>query len=208
MPEIIRGIDQDTIEWMSLRLASVGSTAINKIAPGKDGYDSMLYILAGEYLSHTKAEPTKFKYADRGHIYEPAAREEYKIIKDVDVEQIAMVKGDKPHTHTSTDGLVGTSGVLEIKTRTPAEWLKLAEGKLYPIADRRQCQWDLHIYQNVWVDYVNYCPELHKAGKRYILIDRITRDNGMIGTLETAADKFIKAMLELAAKYKAKRSNS
>ena len=202
MPEIIRGIDQNTPEWMQLRLASVGSTAINKIAPQGDPYKNLIYIFAGEYLTGTKAESTKFKYADRGHEFEPAAREEYKIIKDVDVEQITMVKGDKPHTHTSTDGIIKDDGIFEAKVRTPAEWLKLAEGKLPPIGDRRQCQWDLYICSDrLYVDYVNYCPELHKSGKEFILIDRIMRDNKMISELASISDKFLKEMLEKAAKH-------
>ena len=203
MPEIIRGIAQNTDEWMLLRLASVSSTAINKIAPQGDPYKNLIYTFAGEYLTGTKAESTKFKYADRGHEYEPTAREEYKIIKDVDVEQITMVKGDQPHTHTSTDGIVEKDGIFEAKTRTPAEWLKLAEGKLSPMSDRRQCQWDLYIcHDRIWVDYVNYCPELHQKGKRYILIERITRNEKMISELKTVADKFIKEMQKLANKYK------
>jgi len=201
--EIIRGIDQNTDEWMSLRLASVGSTAINKIAPQADAYKNLVYTFAGEYLSKTKAESTSFRYASRGHEFEPIAREEYKIIKDVDVELITMVKGDKPHQHTSTDGIIGTDGILEVKTRTPAEWLKLAEGKMHPIADRRQYWWDLYIcHDRKWVDYCNYCPELHQAGRDYILIDRITRDYKMISELKHVADKFINEMLALANKYR------
>jgi len=202
MPEIIRGIDQNTDEWMTLRAASVGSTAINRIAPQGDAYKSEIWKKAGEYLSGTKAESSKFKFADRGHEFEPAAREEYKMIKDVDVELITMVKGDKPHQHTSTDGLVGDDGILEIKVRTPAEWLKLAEGKLTPIADRRQYWWDLHIcHDRTWVDYVNYCPELHSAGKDYILIERIIKNEIEIKKLSEVANIFIKEMLKLASKY-------
>lgn len=202
MPEIIHG-NQGDKRWQNLRLASVGSTAINKIAPLKDAYKNLVYTFAGEYLSGTKAEDTKFKYADRGHKYEPAAREEYKIIKGVDVELITMVKGDNPHQHTSTDGIIDTDGILEVKVRTPAEWIKLAEGKLTPIADRRQYWWDLHIcHDRKWVDYVNYCPELHQAGKNYILIERITKDEIKIKELSAVADIFIKEMLKLASKYK------
>lgn len=201
--DIIRDIPQNSPEWFQLRLASVGSTSINRIAPQKDGYTTELYKFAGEYLSNTKAESSKFKFADRGHIFEPVARQEYEMIKDVEVELITMVKGDKPHTHTSTDGLISTDRILEIKIRTPAEFLKLAEGKTPPIADRRQWRWDLYIcYDRTRVEYVNYCPELHQAGKEYILIDQITRDEEKIKELSEVADVFIKEALHLAGKYK------
>ena len=154
MPEIIYG-NQGDAHWHSLRIASVGGTAIGKIAPEGTAYKDMVYRFAGEYLSGMKSESPKFKYADRGHEYEPAARSTYEIVTGISVEQVAMVKGDEPHQHYSPDGL-SEIGILETKVRTPAEWLKLAEGKLPSITDRRQCQWCFHVCQRPWVDYVNY----------------------------------------------------
>ena len=168
----------------------------------KDGYKKTLYELTGELITGVKAESFKFQHADRGHEFEDKARKLYEFIEGVDVEQIALIKGDKPHTHVSTDSIIGKDGILEIKTRIPSIWLELAEGGLEPIADRRQRQWGLSVGKRIWVDSVNYCPEIALAGSGGILIKRVKRDEKMIAELEAAADRFIKDMLELSAKYK------
>ena len=201
MPEIIYGEQRDE-RWHKLRLASVGSTAINEIAPGKTGYENRLYKFAGEYLTGVRFEKKKFQYADRGHEFETAAREMYELVNGVEVELIALIKGDTPHTHTSTDGLMGDKGILEVKVRIPSEFIKLDNGKTPPIADMRQCYWDLYISGRDYVDYVNYCPELVKAERGGYLEQRIGRDVKKIAELKVISDRFIKEMLALASKYK------
>lgn len=202
MPKIIYG-EQGDERWHNLRIASIGGTAIGKIAPRGTAYKDMVYKFAGEYLSGVKSKSPKFKYADRGHEYEPVARIEYEMVTGISVEQVAMVQSDTPHQHYSPDGLSET-GILEVKVRTPAEWLKLAEGKSPPITDLRQCFWGLHVCQRPWVDYINYCPELHNKGRKFILIKRINKNESelLIEELKTVADDFIKDMLELVNKYK------
>jgi len=203
MPTIIRDIPQNTPEWKQLRLGSIGSTAINDIAPGTDGYKNRLYRFTGEILTGIPYEDKKFRYADRGHEFEPEAREIYELINGVDVEQITLIQGDTPRTHTSTDGIIGDNGILEIKTRIPSEFIKIANGKKAPIADRRQFYWDLLVSKREWVDYVNYCPELYKAKQGGYLEKRIHRDEckSIIKELADIADEFIKDMLKLASKY-------
>ena len=197
MPEIIRGIEQNTPEWEALRIASVGSTAINDIAPKGTGYKNALYKFVGEMVSGVKAESYKFKHADRGHEFEPAAREMYELVNGVEVEQICMIKGDKPHTHTSTDGLIREDGIFEAKVRIPSEFIKLAEGKAPPIGDLRQCYWDLYVSEKKWVDTVNYCPEIANAKRGGYIEKRIHRDTcePLIKELADIADEFIKEML-------------
>ncbi len=198
--QIIRDIPQNTPEWMQLRLASVGSTAINEIAPKGAGYKNCLYKMAGELVTGVKADSKTFRYADRGHEYEPAVREHYEFVKGVDVEEICMIKGDKPHTHTSTDGLVGDAGIFEAKVRIPSVFLKLLDGKTPPIADLRQCWWDLYISKRDWVDYVNYCPEIVKAKRGGYIPKRIYRKEcePQIKELADVADVFVKGMLNKA----------
>ena len=202
MPKIIRGIGQNTPEWMDLRIGSVGSTIINDIAPRKDSYKKALYKLAGEIVTGAKADSKKFRYAARGHEFEDKGRKLYMLKTGNIVEQIAMIKGDKPHTHTSTDGIIEKDGFLEVKVRIASIWLELAEGGLEPIADRRQRHWGLYISKRKWVDSVNFCPEIAMAGNGGILIKRATRNEKKIKELENVSDVFIKEMLKLANKYK------
>jgi len=198
--QIIRDIDQLQPEWFSLRLASIGSTAINKIAPGGVGFTDTLYEFAGEAITGVPADSFKFQHADRGHEFEPQARRDYEFITDNVVEQITMIQGE-PRQHVSTDGIIGEDGILEIKTRIPKIFIKILKGKLTePIADRRQRDWGLHVSGRKWVDSVNYCPEIAKAGRGGILIKRFYRDEEKILELKTVADKFLKDLDELLGK--------
>lgn len=200
--QIIKDCEQNEPEWFQHRLASVGSTVINQIAPEGKGYKDALYKLTGELLTGVKHESFKFQHADRGHEFEPDAREYYEFVTDTEVEQIALIKG-KPHMHVSTDGLIGDDGILEIKVRIPSVFLELAEGGTEPIADVRQRDWGLYVSGRWFVDSVNYCPELADAGKKAILIKRICYDQRQefIKELADVADKFIKEMLEKAKNF-------
>jgi len=199
--EIITECEQNSDMWFQHRLASIGGTAINLIAPQGKGYKKTLYEFAGEHVTGIKAESFKFQHADRGHEFEPVARDMYEFIKGVDVDQVALIKTDN-HRHVSPDGLVNSDGLIEIKTRIPSIFIEADEEGYFPIADKRQIQWSLHISERKWCDRIQYCPEMASAGKKCILIDRITRDNKMIAELKVISDKFIKEMLKLASKYK------
>jgi len=200
MPEIIRSCEQNSDEWFSLRLASIGGTAINSIAPKGKGYKDTLFKLAGEMLTGVKTPSNTFRDAERGHVYEPAARKLYEIQSGNQVEQVALIKG-KAHNHISPDGLIGDNGLLEIKVRYAHTWLPIAEGGLEPIADRRQRQWGLYVSERAWYNSVNYCPELADAGKESMIISRIGRDEKMIRELKTIAGVFIVEMMAMVKKY-------
>jgi len=201
MPQIITDCIQGDDAWFTHRLNSIGSTSINRIAPMGKGYKDTLHEFVGEFLTGVPAEHFKFRHADRGNEYEPVARNEYEFITGNHVDIVSLIKGDN-YNHVSTDGIIGADGILEIKVRIPSVWINLAEGAKKSIADERQIAWGLYVSERKWVDSVNYCPELHQAGKKYILIERITRNEKMINELQTIADKFIKEMLDLAKKYK------
>lgn len=200
MMEIITECEQGSDLWFQYRLASIGGTAINLIAPEGKGYKKTLYEFVGEHLTGIKAESFKFQHADRGHEFEPVARSMYEFIRGVDVEQVALIKADNCR-HVSPDGLVDKDGLIEIKTRIPSIFIEADKEGCFPIADKRQIQWSLHISERKWCDRIQYCPEMLLANKKCILIDRITRDERMISELKDVSDKFIKAMLKLAGKY-------
>ena len=208
MPEIIYDITQNTPEWIYLRLGSVGGTIIDKIAPRGKEYKNALYYLAGEIITGVPAESHWFKHAERGHIYEPIARAAYTLRTGNEVKQCALIKGDKPHTHISPDGIIGATGLLEIKTRTPSVFLAAKDGH-FPLADKRQIAWGLSVSGREWYERVQFCPEIDRVGSDGIIIERInvyTRIEvdrkkmkmiDLMVELEEVADKFISDMMAL-----------
>lgn len=200
--EIIKSCVQGSAEWLQLRAGSIGGTRINKIAPEGKGRNDELFYAVGELLTGVPAENFKFQHADRGHQYEDEARQLWLYSTGMDVEQVAMITGD-PHCHYSPDGLVSDDGMIEIKTRIPSVWLKLAEGGTEPIADRRQRQWGFIVTGRKWIESINYCPEIAAAGLNGMIVKRVLPDHKMMKDLKASADLFISDMLKIAAKYTA-----
>ena len=199
--KIIHG-DQGTEEWLSLRIASIGGTAINSVMAGGQGKmrKSLMYAFVGELLSGQKKEITMTAYMEAGILHESDARLLYEIETDIDVEEVSIILGDKPHTHFSPDGLLNDDGVLEIKTVIPSVWAERKLTKKIPLEYYRQCMWGMYITGRQWADFVCYCPYLTDSYP--LFTQMIERDEKIIEDMTEASDKFIAEMLEMYNKVK------
>lgn len=204
MPEIIKDCEQGSEQWFKYRIASIGGTAIGKIAPNGKQRNDLLRVFVGEFLTGVPADNITFKYADRGTNNEGDARSEYGLSHHIDVEQVAIVRQSR-HKHTSPDGLVGTDGMIEIKTRIPSIFVSAIEDGNFPINTKRQIQWGLYICEREWCDYIQFCPEFNEVGLNPLIVERVGRDEKMIKDLRSSADVFISDMLKLADKIKNRR---
>jgi len=201
MPEIIVDCEQGSDRWRELRCASIGGTAIGKIAPNGKQCNDLLRAFVGEYLTGVPAENKGFQFLERGHEFEDTARQDYALTSGAEVQQVALVRLDN-HKHTSPDGLVGTDGMIEIKTRIPSVFVTAIEDGNKPINVTRQVQWGLYVSGRQWCDYIQYCPEFAEVGLNPTIIERIERDENMIKDLRSSADVFISDMLKMAEKIK------
>jgi hypothetical protein len=207
MYEIIYG-EQGTPEWFLSRLCSIGGSAIGKIAPSKKGRKDLLYEFVGELMTGVPAQSFKFQHADRGLKYESAARDYYSLLNNVEVEQVSLVRSHK-HKHYSADGLVGFEGMIEIKTRIPAVFVR-KHFETMDISLRRQVQWGLWVCDREWCDCINYCPEMADQGIAP-MIQRIYRDEKPLNKkiehvtgkdLNEKADEFIADMYTMVERLK------
>ena len=143
MSEIYTEIPQGSKEWFDLRLGSIGGSGISTVVSSGSGRRQYMLKRASEIITGVRAEDFKFKYADRGHEFEPAARDLYSFRYGVNVDQVALIK-DGPYKHHSPDGLVGDDGMIEIKVRLPHVFLEITEdNKPMSTSDRMQVQWGL-----------------------------------------------------------------
>ena len=209
IPEYLYHLEQNTDAWLCERIASIGGTAIDKIAPGGKPRKDLLYQFAGAYITKVPPENFKFQHADRGHQFEPETRDAYSIITGNEVKQVGLVRSG-PHKHYSADGLIGDDGILEIKVRIQSVFIMAAIEGYAPIGLRRQVQWGLWVCDREWADYIQYCPELADNGIPPI-IQRIYRDEKpkskreqhVTGKdLDEAAEKFISEMLAIVEKIR------
>jgi hypothetical protein len=202
MPEIIRNCEQGSDEWFSLRLGSIGGSSIAAAVAGGAGKmrNGLMYRLASEILTGVKAETFKFQHADRGHQFEDDARAYANSLREIEPEQVAIVKSDKPYRHYSPDSL--HDGMDEIKVRIPSVFVEACEAGYYPTDVKKQIQYGLLTCEKDWCDYIQYCPEFANAQLNPILIERIYRDEKTIKTLDKGADQFIEEMLDMVERMK------
>lgn len=195
----VHDMPQGTPEWFAVRrglpTASQFATIMTK---GRSGGESKtrqtyLYKLAGERITGDPMDSFSNHHMERGHEMEPEARQYYAFMRDAEPQLIGFItNGPKG---CSPDSLIGTDGMLEIKTKLPHLLFGVLEADEFPAEHRAQCQGQLWVAEREWVDLVCYWPKMPP------FIKRAYRDEAFIAQLSTAVDQFNDELEALVAKW-------
>lgn len=130
-------IEQGTAQWHEQRLGKVTCSPLYKVIEvnaktgkpyaGRDEYKAELTAerLTGMVTEHFMSEPMKW-----GTEWEPIARGAYEFAMDVRVEQTGFIDHPSmPSFGGSPDGLVGKSGLIEIKCPSISTMLDILMGR-------------------------------------------------------------------------------
>ena len=193
---IYDAIDQGTDEWMKIRLGIPTASMFSALLAKGEGKTrrSYMYRLAAEIITGEPTETFTSPAMDRGKIMEEEARRWYAFSRDIEPERVGfIVNGPKG---CSPDSLLGTDGMLEIKT-TRGDLLieKLLKGEFSP-EHKAQCQGALWVAEREWIDLVTYWPRLPP------LVVRAQRDEVYIAGLSRAVDQFNEELAELVAEVR------
>ncbi|WP_454918493.1 lambda exonuclease family protein [Xanthobacter sediminis] len=180
--------EQGSEEWFRARAGMpTASEFATVMASGRDGSESKtrrtyMLKLAGEILTGEPSESYSNAHMERGKVMEEEARDWYAFSRDIEPERVGfIVNGPKG---CSPDSLLGTNGMLEIKTALPHILIeKLLKGEFSP-EHKAQCQGALWVAQREWIDLVTYWPRLPP------LVVRAQRDELYIAALSKAVDEF------------------
>lgn len=189
-------IEQRTDDWFAARLGKVTASSLHKVlARTKTGYgaDRANYLtqLVLERVTNSKAEGYINAEMQWGIDQEPFARAAYEAHTGVLVDEVGFM----PHptiemSGASPDGLVGDSGMVEIKcpsSKTALEcWLSddPVESKYFA-----QMQWQMACAGRDWCDYVVFDPRMPQ--KTQLFIHRVNRDNEWLASTEKEVVKFL-----------------
>lgn len=165
-------VPQNSPEWEALRLgkATASRFACFMANDGKafgDPAKRYALQLALERVTGRKAEYSfKNDDMDRGHEQEPVARMLYEAEYFVDVANGGFFDcgdhGDSP------DGLIGTDGVIEIKSViAPTQDATIQRGSFDP-SYRWQLIGHLDCTGRQWVDFVSYCEEMPEWSQLFV----------------------------------------
>lgn len=192
--------EQGTPEWKACRAGIPTASEFDTVmAKGKGGGESKtrrtyMLKLIGEILTGEPSIGFNNDHMERGHEMEPEARNLYAMLSDAQPEQVGFLR--RGNAGASPDSLIGSNGLLEIKTKLPHLQLDVLLSDELPSEHRAQCQGQLWIAAREWVDFVSYWPGLP------LFVKRVYRDEPYIARLKVEVDVFNNELLEVIERIK------
>jgi hypothetical protein len=180
--------EQGTPEWFRVRAGMpTASEFATVMASGKGGAESKtrrtyMLKLAGEIITGEPMESYSNAHMERGKAMEDEARDFYAFMTDETPQRVGfVVNGPKG---CSPDSLIGTIGMLEVKTKLPHLMIECLLKDEFPPEHKAQCQGGLWVAEREWIDIAVYWPKLPP------FIKRAYRDEDYIKKLAAAVDAF------------------
>jgi hypothetical protein len=179
---------QGSEEWTRARLGiPTASEFAAVMARGRGGSDSKtrqtyLHKLAGELLTGQPMESFTSVHMERGKLLEDEARSVYEFMTGKACDRVGFVRNGRKGA--SPDSLVGTDGLVEIKTKLPHLMIETILRGEFPPEHKAQCQGQLWVTERAWIDIAIYWPGMP------MFISRATRDDAFISELSEAVEAF------------------
>lgn len=172
-PKYRYDIEQNTEDWHLSRVRKIGaSSSVDLLMDKKTkGYQSLVDRLIEETITGVATESKIFKgnvYTERGHEFEPIARQDYELRTLTVVDIIGIIELDE-WSMCSPDGLISHDKLHQIKCpifNTQRKYLSIIE-KHKDLSDNdklkkidggyyKQCQYELYVSGrdiNIWTSY-------------------------------------------------------
>jgi len=205
-------IEQGTPEWFAQRIGKVTASRVaDVIAKTKTGYstsrENYMAQLVCERMTGTVAESYTNAAMQWGTDNEPLARAAYEAYADVLVDEVAMITHPRiEQAGASPDGLVGQSGLVEIKCPNTATHIDTLLTQTVPGKYITQMQWQMACTGRKWCDFVSFDNRLPE--ELQIFIKRIERDDVYIKMLEEEVIKFLKELNDKIEKLNKLKENN
>lgn len=166
------GVEQNTDEWLDLRVGKITGSAVGKImanegkAFGQPAKDYAIQIA----LERIKGTPQGSNYSnahmERGHEQEPLARLAYENEYFCEVSNGGFF--DCGNEGCSPDGLVYHDGSIEIKSVIPSVHYQNVKRNNVDPKYKWQHVFNLQKTEREWIDFVSYCHEYPTGKKLFV----------------------------------------
>lgn len=204
--EIIQGSE----EWFAIRCGKVTASRVaDVIARTKSGpaasRKNYLAELVAERLTGEAAQSFSNAAMQWGTDTEPQARAAYAFYTDTDVQEVGFVVHPSIlDSGASPDGLVGETGMIELKCPNTATHIETLMSGIVPAKYQTQMLWQMACTGRQWCDYVSFDPRMPEDMR--VFIKRMERDENRIGELATEVTAFLAEVEEtvsgLTRKYR------
>lgn len=196
-------IEQGTDEWRDLRAGIVTASTIGQLitpstlkVASNETSRGLTLTLAAERITGRPEDSPMTSDMWRGIESEPRARDKY-------AETVAPVRELGFMTRTgegwtlgySPDGLVGTDGLIEIKSPRPKGHLRTILTNQVPSMYMAQLQAGLFVSGRDWIDYISY------SGGMPMFVKRVAPDEDWFKAIKAAVTAFEKDATDMFTAY-------
>ncbi len=186
-------IEQRSLEWFEARRGLITCSRLADVIANSNAYLRDLKLERDGQQIDRDVDAAALNW---GKETEPKAIAAYEFANDCDVEPAEFrVSTDREYLAGSADGLVNTSGMIEVKCPFDEgiHTLTLLNGM--PETHVPQIQGYLHVYDRQWCDFVSFDPRI--TPKRRLFVQRIERDDQYIAWMLERVDLFWRRVLDL-----------
>ena len=184
---------QGSPEWLSERAGKVTASMVSAVLakPETAGYRDYQAQLVAEILT---GKPQGSDYINAAMAFgtemEPLARSAYEAETGFSVDEVGFCQHPTiERAGASPDGLVGNSGLVEIKCPKVATHLAYLIAGVVPAGYKNQMMWQMACSGRDWCDFASFRPDLPEHLQLFII--RFKRDPERIKELETAVVAFL-----------------
>lgn len=197
-------IEQRSEDWFAARLGKVTASKVKDVmAKGRGGAPSatrqnyMMQLLC-ERLTGKREEGFTSAAMQRGTDLEPVARSAYEVGAGVmTVETGLILHPSIKGFGASPDGMVGSSGMLEIKCPNTAQHIAVIQSGAHDPQYEWQMLAQMACAGKDWVDFVSFDDRLPDP-LQYACF-RFHRDEARIRDMEAEVSRFLAELAELEA---------
>ena len=165
-------VEQNTEEWNSLRSGRITSSSLSKFmakfgkAFGEPAKKYAVEIALSQITGSCPSYGYSNDHMERGHEEEPLARMAYENEYFCTVDNGGFF--EREDIGCSPDGLIGSDGVLEIKSAIPSIHYARIAKQSYDSAYRWQLAGNLKFTGREWIDFASYCSAFPEDKRLYV----------------------------------------
>ncbi len=195
---------QGTPEWLAERAGKVTASMVSNVLmkPETAGYRDYQAQLVAEILT---GKPQGSDYTNAAMAFgtemEPLARSAYEAETGFSVDEVGFCQHPTiERAGASPDGLVGNSGLVEIRCPKVATHLAYLIAGVVPATYKNQMMWQMACSGRDWCDFASFRPDLPEHLQLFII--RFKRDPARIIELETAVVAFLDSVDKMLSQLK------
>lgn len=199
-------LEQRSDEWYEVRRGIVTASSMHKLVTAKtlkvannDTSRDLTRLLVSERITGFTIPTYQSDAMLRGVMDEPLARdkyaEHYAPVRELGF-MVREINGAK--LGYSPDGLVGTDGLIEIKSADPKIQLARILADEAPLEHMAQMQAGMLVSGREWCDFVSYC------GGMPLFVKRVSADPAWHAAITEALAEFERSAAEMITTYEAR----